>query len=107
VEINNEDNTPYQPDFVVETKDEKLIIETKRASDMADALVMRKADAAALWCHIANRAVAEKAAEKPWSYLLVPETAVLSNATIAGLRSGYTKAVDTDLLSRYQLSEQQ
>ncbi|MCA3642822.1 MAG: DEAD/DEAH box helicase family protein [Methylobacterium sp.] len=105
--IYDEDNTPYQPDFVVETKDEKLIIETKRASDMADALVMRKADAAALWCHIANRAVAEKAAEKPWSYLLVPETAVLSNATIAGLRSGYTKAVDTDLLSRYQLSEQQ
>lgn len=105
--IYDEDNTPYQPDFVVETKDEKLIIETKRASDMADALVRRKADAAALWCHIANRAVDEKTAEKPWSYLLVPETAVLSNATIAGLRSGYTKAVDTDLLSRYQLNEQQ
>lgn len=105
--IYDEENTPYQPDFVVETKDEKLIIETKRASDMADALVRRKADAAALWCHIANRAVAEKAAEKPWSYLLVPETAVLSNATIAGLRAGYTKAVDTDLLSRYQLNEQQ
>lgn len=104
--IYDEDNAPYQPDFVVETNSEKLIIETKRASDMTDPLVRRKADAAALWCHIANRAVAEKATEKPWSYLLVPETAVLPNATITGLRASYTKPVDTDLMSRYQLNEQ-
>jgi type III restriction enzyme len=42
------DGSAYQPDFVVETETEKLIIETKRASEMTDPVVARKADAAAL-----------------------------------------------------------
>ena len=85
--IYDEDNAPYQPDFVVETTTDKLIVETKRASEMTNPLVVRKADAAALWCHIANRANGQGAGDKPWSYLLVPETAVLSNATVSGLRA--------------------
>ena len=103
--IYDEDNAPYQPDFVVETKTDKLIIETKRASEMTNPLVVRKADAAALWCHIANRANSESAGGKPWSYLLVPETAVLPNATINGLRATHTRSVDADLMSRYVLTE--
>lgn len=103
--IYDEDNAPYQPDFVVETKTDKLIIETKRASEMTNPLVARKADAAALWCHIANRAHGESAGDKPWSYLLVPETAVLMNATISGLRAAHTRSVDADLLSRYSLQD--
>jgi len=101
----DEDNAPYQPDFVVETKTDKLIIETKRASEMTNPLVARKADAAALWCHIANRAHGESAGDKPWSYLLVPETAVLMNATISGLRAAHPRSVDADLLSRYSLQD--
>lgn len=104
--IYDEDNAPYQPDFVVETTTDKLIIETKRASEMSNPLVGRKADAAALWCHIANRAHGEGVVEKPWSYLLVPETAVLPNATISGLISAHTRSVDADLLSRYSLNEE-
>ena len=104
--IYDEDNAPYQPDFVVETATDKLIIETKRASEMTNPLVVRKADAAALWCHIANRAHGEGVVEKPWSYLLVPETAVLPNATISGLISAHTGSVDADLLSRYSLNEE-
>lgn len=61
--IYDEDNAPYQPDFVVETTTDKLIIETKRASEMSNPLVGRKADAAALWCHIANRAHGEGVVE--------------------------------------------
>jgi len=104
--IYDEDNAAYQPDFVVETTVDKLIIETKRASYMTDPSIVRKADAAALWCYIANRTNGKNTGDKPWSYLLVPETAVLANATITGLAAAHKKSVDTDLLSRYSMSEE-
>ncbi len=97
------DGHPYQPDFVVETETEKLIIETKRTSDMADAVVLRKAEAAALWAFIATQARAGLPDEKPWSYLLVPETAVLENATVNGLASAYRREADADLRGRFEL----
>ena len=49
--IYDEDSKPYQPDFVVETKTDKLIIETKRTSEMTDAGVIKKSDAAGLGVH--------------------------------------------------------
>ncbi|MGO7961720.1 hypothetical protein, partial [Rhizobium leguminosarum] len=73
--------------YVVETVTEKLIMETKRANDMTDQIVLRKADSAALWCFIATESQSPASGYKPWSYLLVPETAVLENATVAGLAS--------------------
>ena len=91
---------PYQPDFVAETNTEMLIIETKRASEMTEATVLRKADAASLWCHIATTA---RAASKPWTYLLLPETAVLSNATISGLTATYSRSADVELRSRFEM----
>lgn len=93
-----EDNVSYQPDFVAETESSKLIIETKRGSEVAEATVLKKAEAAALWCHVANRA---SDGDKPWSYVLVPEAAVLPNATVAGLMASFTKLPDADLISRY------
>jgi len=95
------DGNPYQPDFVVETDTEKFVIETKRASDMTDPVVIRKADAAALWAHLATSAQASNDAEKPWSYLLVPEHAVIANATVKGLASSCTRIADADLRTRY------
>lgn len=91
---------PYQPDFVVETDTGKLIIEVKRQSEMTAAEVLRKADAASLWCHVATQAGA-KNGEKPWHYLLVPESDVQENFTVSGLEATHTRAPDTDLLSRY------
>lgn len=91
---------PYQPDFVVETNTGKLIIEVKRQSEMTAAEVLRKADAASLWCHVATQAGA-KSSEKPWHYLLVPESEVQENFTVSGLEATRTRAPDTDLLSRY------
>jgi type III restriction enzyme len=96
---------PYQPDFVVETETEKLIIEVKRLSEMNAAEVLRKADAACLWCHIATKASAADG-EKPWSYLLVPETDVQENFTVSGLIAKHTRSPDADLLSRYQFDEE-
>lgn len=99
--IYDTDGNSYQPDFVIETDTEKLIIETKSNRDMTDASVLRKAEAAALWAFIATAAQAENGSEKPWSYLLVPEDAVILNATVTGLAASYTKIADTDLRSRY------
>ncbi len=93
----------YQPDFVVETKTEKLIIETKRASDIGDAEVQRKAAAAKLWCHIATDHHAKPLGEKPWRYALIPDTAVQPNATLAGLIAAHAQDADIDLRSRFEL----
>ncbi|MCO5128085.1 MAG: hypothetical protein M9957_12735, partial [Rhodobacteraceae bacterium] len=95
---------PYQPDFVVETDTAKLIIEVKRLSEMKAPEVLRKADAASLWCHVATKACAAHG-EKPWTYLLVPETDVQENFTVAGLIAKHTRAPDGDLLARYQIDE--
>ena len=93
----------YQPDFVVETKTEKLILETKRASDVADAEVQRKAAAAKLWCHIATEHHARPLNEKPWRYALIPDNAVQPNATLAGLMAVHAQEADMDLRSRFEL----
>ncbi|NYS26583.1 DEAD/DEAH box helicase family protein [Rhodobacteraceae bacterium 2376] len=103
--IFDNEGSPYQPDFTVETTDEKLIIETKRDDQMNAADVLRKADAASLWCYVATEVHGKKVGDKPWSYLLVPASAVQSNATLKGLASAYTRPVDVDLRSRYQMSD--
>lgn len=95
----------YQPDFVAETQTERLIIETKRRSDMNDADVRRKADAASLWCFIATEHHAKRHGDKPWRYALVPDDAMLPNATMEGLLSQFVRAPDADLRGRYELSE--
>lgn len=95
----------YRPDFVVETKTERLIIETKRKSDMEDVDVRRKADAASLWCWIATEHHATKHGDKPWRYALVPDDAMQPNATLDGLLSQFVRAPDADLRGRYELSK--
>lgn len=100
------DGTPYQPDFVVETVSEKLIIEVKRLSEMQSPEVLRKADAASLWCHVATKACTADG-DKPWSYLLVPETDVQENFTVSGLMAKHTRSPDADLLSRYHFTGQE
>lgn len=97
----------YRPDFVVETKTERLIIETKRKSDMDDLDVRRKADAASLWCFIATEHHAKKHEDKPWRYALVPDDAVRPNATLDGLLSQFVRPPDADLRGRYELATDQ
>ena len=97
--------SPYQPDFVVETDKAKLIIEVKRLSEMKDPEVLRKSDAASLWCYIATK-VCVPSGEKPWSYLLVPETDVQENFTITGLVATHARVPNMDLLGRYIIEGQ-
>lgn len=87
--IFDSEGAAYRPDFVVETKTEKLILETKRGSDMGDIEVKRKAQAAALWCQIATDHHSKLNHDKPWRYVLVPDTAVSANSTLDGLLSAH------------------
>ena len=75
---------PYEPDFVVETKIAKLMCEPKRAEEMQDAIVRAKAEAAVVWC---ARATEHELANggKPWSYLLIEDTAISEDKTLSAL----------------------
>jgi type III restriction enzyme len=61
----------YEPDFVIETKDRKLMAEPKSNFMVDDKTTEQKAEAAREWCRHA-REHAVKHGEKPWFYHLVP-----------------------------------
>lgn len=74
----------YEPDFVVETTTEKLIVEVKARRELMDDIVQTKARAACQWVTHANAHAAENGG-KPWAYVLVPHDDILENSTLAGL----------------------
>jgi type III restriction enzyme len=73
----------YEPDFVVETKTQSLILEVKARNEQDDAIVQAKAAAASKWCRTANLHV-ESAKAKPWQYALVPDDQI-TGANARGL----------------------
>jgi len=86
--IEYKDGIAYNPDFVVETKTEKLICEPKMASEMKDDDVLAKARAAIKWCrHATEDAV--KNGNKPWYYLLIPHNVITSNRSLTSLKSEF------------------
>lgn len=74
----------YEPDFVVETSTEKLIVEIKARNELDDELVQAKARAACEWVNYANEHSKENGG-KPWAYLMVPGDTVTEGATLEGL----------------------
>lgn len=76
----------YEPDFVVETETEKLIVEIKAHNQMNDSIVLAKARAACEWVKNANE-FASSNNSKTWSYTLISENDVTESATLAGLLS--------------------
>jgi len=65
------DQPEYLPDFVVETADKIYMVETKARTDLADADVQAKAEAAMTWCCNATEYTLANNG-KPWVYLLIP-----------------------------------
>jgi type III restriction enzyme len=78
----------YQPDFIVETSANRLIVEIKDPEQIEDAEVQAKARAAVEWCQHASDHAAVHGG-KPWRYLLIPDEAVLHSATIDGLMARF------------------
>ncbi|MSR10606.1 MAG: hypothetical protein EXR84_02255 [Gammaproteobacteria bacterium] len=83
------DAPPYEPDFVVETKNTKYLCEPKRADQINSEEVQAKARAAIKWCEYASAHEIENKG-KPWKYLLIPHDAITATATLQGLESKYT-----------------
>ena len=82
--IEYESTKRYEPDFVVETETEKLIVEIKAHNQMNDATVLTKARAACEWVKNANE-FASSNKSKLWSYALISENDITESATLAGL----------------------
>ncbi|MDO9047684.1 MAG: DEAD/DEAH box helicase family protein [Methylobacter sp.] len=68
----------YVPDFVAETDDCVLMVETKSQAEMADPKVQAKADAAVKWCENAGDYLLKNGG-KTWKYLLIPHDEVKEN----------------------------
>lgn len=90
ISIYYSDGREYEPDFIVETPTCKLLVETKAGKDVDSVQVQAKAQAAIRWCEYASEH-AVKNDGVPWKYLLIPDTAVLSNATLEGLVAKFAK----------------
>jgi type III restriction enzyme len=82
-------DVPYEPDFVVETKQAKLICEVKAEKDMKSSEVLDKAEAAVKWCEYATEHE-KQIGGKRWTYLLIPEDAIDEAKTLQGLQAAYT-----------------
>ncbi|MBL8735357.1 MAG: DEAD/DEAH box helicase family protein [Planctomycetes bacterium] len=88
-------DTAYVPDFVVEWKDVKLIVEVKAANEMQDPIVLKKKAKAVAWCRFANQH-AQAHGGKPWRYVLIPHDQVADNRTLAGLVEAYGHSSDPE-----------
>lgn len=78
IQYAEEDN--YNPDFIVETERGRFLCEIKRATDVDDSKVQKKAKAAIQWCERASAV-----SDKPWRYALIPHDIVQINRTFQSL----------------------
>ena len=74
----------YEPDFVVETTTQMLVLEVKARNELDDPIVKAKATAAIKWCKTATT-YAQGGAGKPWVYALIPDDQIIGSATLDGL----------------------
>jgi type III restriction enzyme len=74
----------YQPDFVVETDAEILMVEVKARNELDDPEVLAKKAVALKWCGHATE-FSTKHGGKPWRYVLVPHDAIAENVSLAWL----------------------
>ncbi len=85
-DIEYEPGRHYEPDFVVETKEQILIVEVKRSDELADTVVQKKARAATHYAKDATRHASENGG-KEWRYIILPHNTITANATLNRLFS--------------------
>ncbi len=84
IEIYYDGDHRYEPDFIVETEQEKLLCEIKRSDEIDDPVVQKKRAAAAQWCRAATEH-SRRFSGKPWSYVLIPHDQLRLNSTLKGV----------------------
>lgn len=70
----------YYPDFVVETEDNRFLVEVKGLDKLNDPQVIEKKKRGKAYCKIVSE-WATLAGSKPWKYLFIPETAINETMT--------------------------
>jgi type III restriction enzyme len=83
-QIHYEGDANYEPDFVIETDAGYFLCEPKAEQEMEDTTVRAKAHAAALWCKHAS-----SVSRKPWTYLLIPHSAIDESKSLAGMAAQF------------------
>ena len=91
---------------MIETAAKKFIVEVKREDAVSNEEVLRKADAARVWCYTATKFHSQPHREKGWEYVLIPHTAIAPSATLAGLLATYTVPPDLHIEQRYKIAEE-
>lgn len=82
----------YNPDFLVETKDKKYMIEVKAVNQTDTEEVREKARAAMKWCECASQVDADG---KAWEYRLIPGDKIVVGNTLKYV-AGLAVAISTE-----------
>ena len=82
----------YNPDFLVETKDKKYMIEVKAVNQTDTEEVRDKARAAVKWCECASKKDADG---KAWEYRLIPGDKIVVGNTLKYV-AGLAVAISTE-----------
>lgn len=75
----------YEPDFVVELKDEIIMIEVKPQEEIQDSDVQEKKKTADKYCELVSKSVGKYGIAKPWRYVIVPTEKITVSSTVVGL----------------------
>jgi type III restriction enzyme len=75
----------YEPDFVVELKDEIVMVEVKPEGEVSTPDVQAKKKTAEKYCEIVNENLGKYGITKPWKYIIIPTGRITVNSTIDGL----------------------
>ncbi|OGX38316.1 MAG: hypothetical protein A3D87_01925 [Omnitrophica WOR_2 bacterium RIFCSPHIGHO2_02_FULL_50_17] len=94
----------YEPDFVVEFKNEIAMVEVKPGEEVNDPDVQEKKKTAEKYCELVSKNIGNYGIVKPWRYVIVPTEKICLSATIAGLLSGSGKQ-ETSLYSNLRFSD--
>ena len=77
----------YEPDFVVETEQEIVMIEVKPQAEIDTQSVQAKKQTADKYCEIVNRNIGKYGIEKPWRYVILATDKITVRSTVEGLLS--------------------
>lgn len=75
----------YEPDFVVELKDEIVMIEVKPRGETDTSSVQAKKKTADKYCEVVNKNIGKYGIVKPWRYIILPTDLITIHSTIGGL----------------------
>lgn len=75
----------YEPDFVVELKDEIVMIEVKPENEINTSSVQAKKQTAEKYCEVINTNIGKFGIVKPWRYVIVATEKITTTSTIVFL----------------------